>query len=89
MDKVNVLVPNDIFSLPMQDVLTLKVQGEVKRYKGTLEDLNEVCALMPHDAFNLQIRRFIKLLLDDFKGTLEDLNASIILEPNNATALQH
>ncbi len=58
-------------------------------YKGTLEDLNELCALMPHDASNLQIQRYIKLLLEDFKGTLENLNASIILEPNNAITLQY
>jgi len=58
-------------------------------YKRTLEDLNEVCASMPHDASNLQIQRYIKLLLEDFKGTLEDLNASIILEQNNAITLQH
>jgi hypothetical protein len=52
MDKVNVHIPNDLFSLPMQG----KAKSNLHDYQGSSEDLNGVDVLQPlHDVLTLKM----------------------------------
>jgi hypothetical protein len=53
MDKVNVLVPNDIFPLLMQG----KAKSNLHNYQGYSKNLNGVDVLQPlHDVFTLKVQ---------------------------------
>ncbi len=79
MDKVNVLVPNDIFPLPMQG----KAKSNLHDYQGSLKNLNGGNVLQPlHDDLTLKVQGEGKRQLGDYEGALEDLNKVCALMPN-------
>ncbi len=62
LDKVDVLEPNNAF--------TLQSRGDVKRklkdYQGALKDLNKANVLEPNNAFILQCHGDAKNILKDY-----------------------
>jgi hypothetical protein len=64
LKKVNVLEPNDPFTLKHQG----KVKQILKNYQGTLEDLENANVFEPNDPFLLKVQGNIKLCLMDFSG---------------------
>ncbi|CAK9877013.1 unnamed protein product [Sphagnum jensenii] len=59
----------------------------LKDYQGSLEDLDKANVLEPNDAFTLQVRGDVKMILNDYQGTLEDLHKADVLKPNDAFTL--
>jgi len=56
----------------------------LKDYQGALEDFDKANVFQPNNAFILNNRGYVKMMLHDYQGAWEDLEKAHVLEPNNA-----